>query len=148
MLGLRVRCVVVISSDSDYSAAGVYDDLNNVGIHLVVVNTSAIKRSLLETESECRRFVHLEDLLRRLPVPPSFLPGFGKRGGTSMAAHSKVKHSKLKPKQQLGRRASHIAKQRHRALLCRHTRRCKSLSAQVKQPPRRIVTIESCKLRS
>jgi len=85
MLGLRVRCVVVISSDSDYSAAGVYDALNNVGIHLLVVHTSVIKRSLLDTESECRRFVHLEDLLRRLPVPPSTLPGFGERGVPSAA---------------------------------------------------------------
>jgi hypothetical protein len=85
MLGLRVRCVVVISSDSDYSAAGVYDALNNVGIHLLVVHTSVIKRSLLDTESECRRFVHLEDLLRRLPVPPATLPGFSERGGLSAA---------------------------------------------------------------
>jgi hypothetical protein len=85
MLGLRVRCVVVISSDSDYSAAGVYDALNNVGIHLLVVHTSVIKRSLLDTESECRRFVHLEDLLRRLPVPPSSSPGVGERGAPSAA---------------------------------------------------------------
>lgn len=70
--GLRVSCVVVISSDSDYSAAGVYDGLNDVGIPLIVVHGDNVKAALLHTASESRRFVHIEELLERLPQP--FLP--------------------------------------------------------------------------
>lgn len=68
--GLRVRCVVVISSDSDYSAAGVYEALNNVGIPLVIVHQTMTKRALLNSQNDMRRFVHLEDLLLWLPEPP------------------------------------------------------------------------------
>jgi hypothetical protein len=86
-LGLRVRAVVVISSDSDYSAAGVYDALNDVGIPLVVVHMSNVKRSLLDTASDMRRFIHLEDLLAWLPVlpPPSRFPIMAPLGGAGDA---------------------------------------------------------------
>lgn len=69
--GLRVRCVVIVSSDSDYSAAGIYDDVNNSGVHLVVVHNDNIKRQLLDGSSAQRFFIHLLDLLAWLPLPPA-----------------------------------------------------------------------------
>ena len=68
--GLRVRCVVIVSSDSDYSAAGIYDAVNDSGIHLVVVHDDNIKRQLLDGSSDLRLFIHLMDLLAWLPPSP------------------------------------------------------------------------------
>ena len=72
--GLRVRCVVIVSSDSDYSAAGLYDDVNDSGVHLVVVHDNNFKRQLIDGSSAQRLFIHLEELLAWLPLPPIAIP--------------------------------------------------------------------------
>ena len=71
--GLRLRCVVIISSDSDYSAAGLYDAVENVGIPLVVIHGDSFKRHLLDGASFLRAFIHLDDLLEWLPAQPVVL---------------------------------------------------------------------------
>lgn len=72
--GLRVHAVVVISSDSDFSASGVYDALNDADVSVIVVHGDAIKNALLMTASWRRIFVHSDDLSRYLPAGPAVVP--------------------------------------------------------------------------
>ena len=71
--GLRVRAAVIISSDSDFSAAGVYDALNEADVRLVIIHADAIRPALLRTATAMRTFLHKDDLFDAAPAPAALL---------------------------------------------------------------------------
>jgi hypothetical protein len=60
--GTRVRVICVVSSDSDYSVAGLYDSAVRAGAFVLVVHRE-IKPAMKATQSEFKVFVHFDDLL-------------------------------------------------------------------------------------